>query len=293
MKKMILAVLIFSRLVAGGQTGSEIFLFDLKWKNGQLVLSGGKNITNHKGYDNQPFFHPSLPVIYYSSANDSGRTDIKYYDYKKNETASLTITEEREYSPTVTPDGEFISCIIQRDNGAQDLGKYPISGGKPVVLINNLKVGYHAWVDKNSVLLFVLGDSSRNTLVYYTFHGGAGTKYTTIAANIGRSLHKIPGQTAMSFVQKLGEKEGMIKRFDPATGKISDIAATLLAQDQLAWLQNNIILMSDGAALFSYQAGKDSAWQPVIVEGGDSMLKGVTRLVTNMDNSKLAVVVSE
>ncbi len=167
MKKWVWTVFVFVSLSSFGQTGSEIILFDLKMKNGQVVLSNAANITNHKGYDNQPFFHPSKPIIYYSSFDDSSRSDIKYYNYKTGKTSNLTVTREREYSPTVTPDGKFISCIIQRDNGAQDLGKYPIAGGQPEVLINNLTVGYHVWAAKDKLLLFVLGDSSSNTLHYY------------------------------------------------------------------------------------------------------------------------------
>jgi Tol biopolymer transport system component len=174
MKKILLFALGFSFLDSPGQTGSEIYHFDLKVKGGQVVLSNGKNITNHKGYDNQPFFHPSQPVIYYSSFDDSGRSDIKYYNYERKETMNLTLTHEREYSPTVTPDGQSISCIIQRDNGAQDLGKYPINGGKPEVLINHLKIGYHAWAGENKLLLFILDDSSHNSLHYYDLSKNAG-----------------------------------------------------------------------------------------------------------------------
>src|SRR5258706_7191271 len=115
MKNIILSLLIFSIITASGQAGSEIYLFDMKVSDGQVVLSNGRNITCHKGYDNQPFFHPTEPLIYYSSFNDSGRSDIKYYDYEKKETKNLTLTHEREYSPTVTPDSQFISCILQRD----------------------------------------------------------------------------------------------------------------------------------------------------------------------------------
>jgi hypothetical protein len=263
-----------------GQTGSEIILFDLKMKNGQVVLSNAENITNHKGYDNQPSFHPSQPIIYYSSFDDSSRSDIKYYNYKTGKTSNLTVTREREYSPTVTPDGKFISCIIQRDNGAQDLGKYPIAGGQPKVLINNLIVGYHAWAAKDRLLLFVLGDSSSNTLRYYNLSAKSDS---IITKNIGRSLHKIPGQNAMSFVQRL----------DLATGVISTIASTLPGQDHITWLQNNVIVSGNTDKLFSFRVGIDKEWQPVIIEGDISMLKAITRLATNINNSKLAVVVSE
>lgn len=140
MKIIFLLSLFLSAIRIEAQTGSEIYLFELKEKNDQLSVFNPVNITNHKGYDNQPFFHPKKSVIYFSSFNDSGRSDIKYYDIKKDRTTQLTFTFEREYSPTLTPDGKFISCIIQRDDGSQDLGKYPLKGGKPQVLINTLKV---------------------------------------------------------------------------------------------------------------------------------------------------------
>jgi len=69
----------------------------------QALRFTSSNITNHKGYDNQPYFHPDEPVIYYSSFNEEGRSDIKSYNYKTGVTSNITTTSEREYSPTVTP----------------------------------------------------------------------------------------------------------------------------------------------------------------------------------------------
>jgi hypothetical protein len=291
MKQMLLFFISFSALTCCGQTGSEIILFDMKVKDGKVILSNGKNITHHKGYDNQPSFHPSKPVVYYSSFNDSGRSDIKYYDYKKKETSKLTLTNEREYSPTVTPDGKYISCIIQRDNGAQDLGMYPIEGGDPRILVNNLLVGYHVWGDRNKLLLFVLGDSGNHTLHYYD----TDTKRDVIVASgIGRSIHKIPGDQSMSFVQKISDKQSLIQKFDPSAMRISPIAEPLPGTERdMTWLNNNTMLMSDGTTLYSYHVGADNSWQPVFAEGDISMLKGITRLAVNRENNKLAVVVSE
>jgi len=295
MKNVLFIIFILHSSSSAAQAGSEIFLFNMKIENGQVFLSNGINITNHKGYDNQPFFHPSRPVIYYSSFNDSGRSDIKYYNYETKETKNFTLTHDREYSPTVTPDGNFISCIIQRDNGAQDLAKYPIDGGRSEVLINHLKIGYHEWAGENKLLLYVLDDSIHNSLHYYYLEKNADT---VIAENIGRSLHKIPGQNAMSFVQKTSEKTSVIKKFDMSTGVISTVVATLPGQDYFTWLQNGLMLMSDGNKLYyrqetAFQEIKDKGWQPVIVAGDISMLKGVTRLAADAANNDLAIVVSE
>ena len=118
-----------------GQTGSEIILFDLKVKKGKIILSSPENITHHKGYDNQPSFNPTQPIIYYSSFDDSGRSDIKYYNYKTKQTANLTTTSDREYSPTVIINRNFKSFIIQRNNGLKPLGKYTMKGVNATVLI--------------------------------------------------------------------------------------------------------------------------------------------------------------
>src|SRR5262245_13514026 len=104
---------------AQAQPGSEIYLFDLSLKKSSVALKNPVNITGRVGYDNQPYFHPDLPLIFFTSADTSGRTDIRSYDYKKKTLIVITESPEREYSPTVTPDKGHLSCIIQRDNGAQ------------------------------------------------------------------------------------------------------------------------------------------------------------------------------
>jgi hypothetical protein len=290
MKKCLCLSFVFCSFFSFSQTGSEIVLFDLKIKEGQLLLSNGINITNHKGYDNQPSFHPSQPIIYYSSFDDSSRSDIKFYNYKTGKTSNLTVTREREYSPTVTPDEKFISCIIQRDNGAQDLGQYPIEGGEPQVLINNLTIGYHAWVTKDKLLLFVLGDSDRNTLHHYNL---ADKSDSVIAQDIGRSLHKIPGQNAMSFIQRMPDKRTLVQRLDIISGKISTLISTLPGQDHITWLQNGILLAGNGNKLFSFKIGTDKEWKEVNIQDNNILLKGISRLAVNTDNTKLAVVISE
>jgi Tol biopolymer transport system component len=288
MKNNIALLFVLISLKSFGQSGSEILLFDLSTKKDKLALSNPKNITNHVGYDNQPSFHSSEPLIYYSSFNDDGRSDIKVYNYKTGETKSLTQTTEREYSPTLTPDKQFVSCVIQRDNGTQDLGKYPVQGGQPTVLIDNLIVGYHAWMDQGRLLLFVLGGPP--TLHVYN----PQTKEDKIITDkIGRSLHKIPNQNAMSFVHKLSDQEWIIKRFDNATSAITTIINTLPIHEDVCWSPDGRIIMSDGTKIFSINPAKEKEWIEIEIESGKELLKGATRLAINKRGDKLVVVVAE
>ena len=299
MRKILLSIsssILFSFSFA--QSSTDIYLFDMKADKGQVILSNGTNITNHKGYDNQPFFHPSKPLIYYASSDDSTRidsSDIKIYNFQTKQTTRFTNTPDREYSPTVTPDEKFISCILQRRNGAQDLVKYPVEGGKPKLLINHLKVGYHTWASDTSLFLFVLDDSIHFSLHYYHLSNDIDT---VVAENIGRGLNKIPAQNAMSFVQKITDTLSVLKKFNLGSGAVSNIIYTVKGKDQLTWLKNNVVLMSDGKQIFFYKEDpysefKDKKWKPVTISGSSLKLKSITRLATNAENTKLAVVVSE
>lgn len=288
MKIILAAILSFIAIYTFAQPGTDIYLFDLKIKKGEASLSNPVNITNRKGYDNQPSFDADNSLVYFSSFNEDGQSDIKTYNYKKQETKAFTTTQEREYSPTLTPDKQFISCIIQRDNNAQDLGKYPVGGGEPIVLIDNMIVGYHAWMDNSHLALFILGDVM--TLHLYQL---PTRQDTILATNIGRSLHKIPGERAFSFVHKISEKEWLIKKVDLSTLKISTITATLPGHEDIAWTDEGLIVTSDGEKIYVYKPGKDSAWREVEVKSGKEYLIGVTRLAVSQNGDKLAVVVAE
>lgn len=282
---IVLGLCLLTPLYSQLPPGTEIYLFDLSQKKSTVTISNPQNITNRLGYDNQPNFNPVEPLIYYAAANAEGKTDIIEYNYTTQKTRNITTTPEREYSPTVTPDKQFISCIIQRDNGAQDLGKYPIEGGDPIVLINTLTVGYHAWINQNELMLFVLGD----TMTLHRFNVST-KKDEIIASNIGRSLHKIPKTTAMSFVHKVSEKEWLIKKLN-ANGTIETITSTLPGREDLAWTPDGKILMSDGNKLFSFAPGKSDSWKPVVMPS--ALAGSITRLAVNTKGNKLAVVVSE
>jgi len=288
MNKLILLVVFLMVTVLGqAQTGSEIYLFDLSSKKGSISLSNPVNATNHPGYDNQPFFHTDKPILYYASFNEEGRSDIKSYDYSNGKTISITQTNEREYSPTLTPDKKYLSCIIQRDNGEQNLGKYPVNGGEAILLIDNLTVGYHGWLDDDWVLLFILGDPM--TLHLYNVK----TKEDKIITeNIGRSIHRIPKEDAMSFVHKQSASEWQIKKFDNKTESISVIITTLSGREDLAWTPDGTIIMSDGSKLFQYKPGKSKGWEE-IATNFPAEVKGITRLAISADGKKLALVVSE
>jgi hypothetical protein len=284
----LLALLLLAPLLYAQQApGSEIYLFRIKKSKGSWVLSDPQNITNHAGYDNQPFFHPTQPLLYYVSAPDTGKPDIQEYNYKSGTTRKLTDTPGGEFSPTLMPNGKFISCILQRENGAQDLVKYPVNGGEPTVIINTLTVGYHAWMDNNLVVVFALGEP--NTLRLYSVPDAMDLLITD---NPGRSIHRIPNSKHISFVHKVADGDWRIRRIREINGAKETLTPTLPGREDMAWLNEEEIMMSDGQKLFVSKPGKKPEWTPVTMPDVPGV-KGITRLAVDLNAGLVAMVVSE
>jgi len=279
-------ITIFSPTNSLAQPSTEIYLFDLTSKKGQVTISNPVNISNHIGYDNQPFFHPSLPVLYYVSAQDSGKTDIIEYNYTTNSRRNFTTTVENEYSPQVTPDGKFISCILQRANGEQNLVKYPISRGEAVVLINNLTVGYHAWLDNTIAGVFTLPRPFALHLVNFSTK-----KDSIIAHNIGRSLHKIPGEDAVSYLQKIDATNWEIKKFTGAQS-LTIVKSVVSTEHDMTWAGEGKILMSSERKIFFCDEKNPQEWKEINIQSPFS-INTITRLAVNATGNKIAIVVNE
>src|SRR5207247_2230099 len=60
-------------------------------------------------------------------------------------------------------------------------------------------VGYHAWADGHTLVLFVLGSPSTLQIADASSRGARGE---VVARDIGRSLQRIPGRPSVSFVQR-------------------------------------------------------------------------------------------
>jgi hypothetical protein len=286
MKKLLVLLFVSNLLFA--QSGTEIFLLDITISSENITLSNPTNITNRKGYDNQPFFHPSQPLLYYTAMQE-GQTDIWSYNLKTGVGLQITNTIDSEYSPTVTPNKKYLSCIVQRkSNGDQDLVKYNIKNPTETQMIfesqKTGKIGYQAWLNPNELISFVLGNPQ--TLHYQHL---ISKKDTIIATNIGRSLHLIPKQKAFSFVQQI-EKKWLIRSFNPQKNTIIDIAESHPDSEHYnAWLSENTILESRNTDIFSYSL-MTKEWK--IVNLPNILLK---RKISRMaiKGNKIAIVVEE
>lgn len=283
---VLLLVSLGSALVA--QPATQIYLAKIKVKSSSVTVGQPKKISTFGGYNNQPLFSPNGKLLYYTSNQGKKHTGIFAYHVKSGKTIDMFPTKTSEYSPTVTPDGKYISCIMEETGGEQRLWKFPLSKkGKPQLVLKSVKpVGYHVWVDTDALVLFVLGAKGKpHTLQLASAKADKGK---VLAQEPGRCFSHVPktNQT-ISFVHKPKNGQWKIKQLEVATEKITDITPTLKGSEDYAWTKKGSIIMGQGTKLFVWQKGKK--WNE-IADFSTLGIKKITRLAINPKNNLLAVV---
>jgi hypothetical protein len=266
---------------------TDIYVVELAAGLESLKTAKPQPVSIEQGYDNQPFFTPDGKSILFTAIRDGKQTDI-YEQVRGGTTRALISTPQGEYSPTITPDGA-ISVVRVEADGTQRLWRFERNGTGPHVLVADIKpVGYHAWIDGGRLALFVLGQPA--TLQLARPGKGPGE---TVASGIGRSLHRIPGGRAVSFVQREGESKFVVKQLDPDSRQITTLVEAVAgsAERDCAWMPDGTLLMSADTRIFAWKRG-DASWRE-IYDVKPHGLGAVTRLAVAPDGRAIAFVVSE
>jgi hypothetical protein len=251
-----------------------------------LQPAGAVNITDRPGYDNQPAFSPDGGRLLFTSFR-GGQTDIYRYDLRSGETSRVTATPESEYSPVVMPGGTTFSTVRVEADGRQRLWAFGLDGTDPRLVLDAVEpVGYHAWGDAHTLVLFVLGDPP--TLQQADTRTG---KAEIRARHIGRALHPVPGRHAVSFVHKPDDGGWSIQQLAPGTGAVTTLVPTLPGREDYAWLPDGALVMGDGGVLYR-TTPRDGTWE-VLADFSALGVTNITRLAADPAGGWLAFVADE
>jgi len=263
---------------------SEVFLVPLAGQGATLAAGTPRNITNRPGYDNQPAFSRDGRSVYFTSTREDAQADIYRFDIAGNTTARVTTTApESEYSAFPTADGRALTVIRVERDSTQRLWRVPLDGKPDQVLFADTKpVGYFAQPTDSTWVLFVLGTPVTMQMGY---HGKGRTE--VVGRNIGRSLHRIPGTSRASVVQK-GPAPWQVMEFDPATRKFTPLVTLPSGSEDVAWSDGNTLLVGSGSKLLRWTRGS-SGWTE-IADYSAAGVRNITRLAVSPDATMLAFV---
>ena len=137
--------------------GTEVYLINIQQKGNKFALADSAkptDISNNRGYDNQPVFIEKLNAIAYVSSRDNKPTDVYLYDLATKKTKQFTNNDEAEYSPKLTPDGKFISVV---KGAEQNLTRISLDGSATEKIYTcKDSIGYYCWVSNTEIAAVVL-----------------------------------------------------------------------------------------------------------------------------------------
>jgi len=264
------------------QSDTEVFLFDIETTTSKIEVKNAKNLSNNKGYDNQPSFLNDRYIVFASTRND--QTDIAKYDTRYDSKSWLNFSEGGEYTPLKIPNKNEVSAVRLDKDGKQRLYAYNMSNGDSSELIQDLVVAYYTWYDENTVISAVIEDDNLN-LYMSNIQNGQNRKYAT---KVGRSFHRIPNSNLVSFISKENETTWQIKSLNPSTGTTKVIANTIAGVEDICWLDSKTILSGKDAVLYKLRLQRDNDWKQVANLSSNGISK-ITRLATNPEGTKLLI----
>jgi len=270
-----------------GPPATDIYLTELRVSHGRASVGAPVNVTGRPGYDNQPMFLPDGRAFLYTSIREDSQADIYRYDIARGTSSRVTATRESEYSPSPLPDGTGFSVVRVEADSTQRLWAFDLDGSRPRLVLDSIKpVGYHAWADAHTLVLFVLGSPATLQIADAASPSARGE---VIARDIGRSLQRVPGHPFVSFVQRDSAAGPWLDELDVRTHRISQLVKVPAGADFFVWTRAGLVLTASGTKLLQWDPRRGSEWEEV-ADFAAAGLTTITRLAVNPKGDRLAIV---
>lgn len=282
--KIILIFFVFQFQTAMAQPfiESEIWLADVRIKEGNIYFGAAKNITNAVGYDNQPFFLDDSTLLYTHIGQDL-QADIYKYKIKSKVNAKFTNTRESEYSPKLLPNLKGISVVEVEKDSSQRIWYYDLMGSNGKVHVPQIdSVGYYTWLNDSSFAAFILTEPSSLQIC------NTKNKITkTIASNIGRCL-QVSTFGNLYFTTMEKDSVRWLCRTE-SNGSITKLIEFYKGVEDFVISNNNIVFCAKEGMIYYADHQFNLGWR-LCGNFGVMGVNNINRLAISPDNKRMAMV---
>ena len=268
---------------------TDIWLAQLK-KNasGILEVSTYKKISDNPGYDNQPYFVPSLNSLLYVADRNQGQTDIYQFDLSTGNSKRVLSTEYyKEYSPMLSYDEKQISCVsIEPDGSSQRFWQFPFGGGMGKPMFPEITdIGYYSWIDENNLAFFRTND----TALYLANSNSEEMK--RIDKSVGRCMIKAKNHDWLYYVKKYDSLNWKIKCYDLSKSVLLGEIKLPIGEEDFTLGPNDVVWLSNEGKI--QEASLQNPKWKTVFDFSNYPFKNFYRLVYSTDFNMLAFVTYE
>ena len=291
MKQFLLCFFFTGSLLIAQVPDSDIWIFELGKTEKGIILKQGYNATNQPGYDNQPYFTPDNRFMLFTSIRGGVQSDIYKLDLRSRKISQVTQTEISEYSPSVTPDGKFVSVVVVETDSAQHLRKFIYVSkdnkgtvkqqDEQLVGFNLDSVGYYAWLNTDTVLYYKL--TQPHSLWIYTVSDSGDVFF---ADDPSRSF-KLCGYKSFFYHIKQNDKN-QLRKYDWRIRQSLIITEHDVDTEDFVWNKSLGFLKSDFSKLMRWDA--ETAMWLELAELNSFGIRKITRFAFSENGRWLAVV---
>lgn len=261
---------------------TDIWLFKISKKDGAYKCVNGLNVTHRIGYDNQPTFSADGKFIFYTRIDSTRQADIYQYNISKKTHTNLTKSEVSEYSPSLIPQGNSISCVVVEKDSSQRVWEYNLDGKFSKILFPEIdSIGYHTWLNADSLLYYKLTEPHSLRVV------NKDLQDNWLADKPTRAFKKI--QTAHQFIYGVKQDSVIHYRIYNASLRQSHLFAIHKStSEDFIWHDEFGLLKSEGSDILRYNE-KVKQWE-VLFSFSTLGIQKITRFMFDKKNKQLVLV---
>jgi hypothetical protein len=261
---------------------SDIWLADIRIKEGNVYFGAAKNIINHKGYDNQPYFLNDSTILY-THIGDDLQADIYSYAILSKKHSQFTSTKESEYSAKLTPSRNAVSVVEVEQDSAQRIWQFNLQGNNGKVMIAHIdSVGYYNWLTDTTLAAFILTNPPSLQICSTT---NAQTK--TIAVNIGRCM-QLSAANYFYFTMLETDSVRWLCRTN-FNGTITKLIEFYKGVEDFVVSKQNLIFCAKGGLIYYTDENFAAGWR-LCGNFEGSGLHHINRIALSDDQKKMALV---
>jgi hypothetical protein len=283
MRKVGIGLLLFSlaRVAPAQILETEVWVGAVDLRDGRFTVSELKNISNHRGYDNQPAFLPgghSLLFTTEASSLDETGLGVHAVRYDLTSGKSTPLPQARGFSPTPAADG---TIMLLRQGG---VWLHDAHGKLLRALTDTKEAGYFTRFEDDRWVLF-MNDKDRRIVLY----DPVSHALETMINGAITAPYRVPGQRAVTFVVE--EKDVLtLHRLDVDTKQVTTLATIpFKTGGHHVWTPRGTLFIASRSEIHEWDPQRPAEW-PIVHRFDDPDLQGITRIALNASADRIALV---